>query len=179
MRLSSVSGLVLLGLGSLPLLSVAAPPPLQVKQTDETVQIETEALSATIRKKGYVSGVAAGTLIDKKTGAHDLGFGLHIMDFLLAPGWKDGDEYSREPKYHGKLAKHLIEGPQICTKARELPVEVIQGQDFVAVRLRHRFTQAMSGLQAGSTWEQTLVFQPGKRYFLSAERITSVNTVDE
>src|SRR5262249_55950973 len=35
------------------------------------------------------------------------------------------------------------------------------------------------GLKAGSTWEQTLVFQPGVRYVLSAERITSVNDVDD
>ena len=76
-------------------------------------------LQARIRKKGYVSGVAAGTLLDKKTGAHDLGFGLHIMDFLMAPGWAD-DGYPRDPKLHGNLPKHYVEGPQICTQAKEL-----------------------------------------------------------
>jgi hypothetical protein len=35
------------------------------------------------------------------------------------------------------------------------------------------------GFKAGSTWEQTLVFQAGVRYFLSCERITSVNDVDD
>src|SRR4051812_19098527 len=56
-------------------------PAIRVTQTDEYVQIDTDALQARINKKGYVSGVAAGTLLDKKTGARDLGFGLHIMDF--------------------------------------------------------------------------------------------------
>ncbi len=36
-----------------------------------------------------VSGIAQGSLLDKKTGARDVGFGLHIMDFLLGPGWRD------------------------------------------------------------------------------------------
>jgi hypothetical protein len=154
------------------------PPALQVRQTDDFVEVTTDALQARINKKGYVSGMAAGSFLDKKTGAHDVGFGLHIMDFLMAPGWKD-DGYPRDPKVHGNLPKHHIEGPQICTKARELKPEVIEGKDFVAVRLRFRFTEAAPGLKAGSTWEQTLVFQPGVRYVLSAERITSVNDVDD
>jgi hypothetical protein len=152
--------------------------PIKVQQTDAYVQIDTDALQARINKKGYVSGIAAGSLLDKKTGAHDLGFGLHIMDFLMAPGWRD-DGYPRDPKVHGNLPKHYIEGPQICTQAKQLPPEIIEGKDFVAVRLRHRFTQAAPGLKAGSLWQQTLVFQPGLRYVLSAEQITSVNDVDD
>jgi hypothetical protein len=150
---------------------------IRVKQTDDFVEIETDALQARIRKKGYVSGVAAGTLLDKKSGARDPGFGIHIMDFLLAPGWKD-DGYVRDAKLHGNLPKHYVEGPQICTQAKELKPEVIEGKGFVAVRLRFKFTKPAKGLKAGSVWEQTLVFQPGLRYILSAERITSVNTVD-
>src|SRR5262245_62085665 len=80
-------------------------PAIKVRHTDEYVQIDTDALQARIRKKGYVSGIEAGSLLDKKTGARDVGFGLHIMDFLLAPGWKD-DGYSREKKWHGNLPKH-------------------------------------------------------------------------
>ena len=156
----------------------ADPPAVRVQETDEYVQIDTDALQARVRKKGYVSGVAAGSLLDKKTGARDVGFGLHIMDFLLAPGWRD-DGYSRDPKVHGNLPKHYVEGPQICTQAKELKPEIIRGEGFVAVRLRFRFTQAARGLKAGSLWEQTLLFQPGLRYFLSAERITSVNDVDD
>ena len=56
-----------------------------------------------------------------------LGFGLHIMDFLMAPGWRD-DGYERDPKVHGNLPKHYVEGPQICTQAKELPVEIIRGE---------------------------------------------------
>jgi hypothetical protein len=161
-----------------PLTAVAdAKPALSVQQTDEFVQIDTDALQARIRKKGYVSGIERGSLLDKKTGARDVGFGLHIMDFLMAPGWKD-DGYHRDPKVHGNLPKHYIEGPQICTQAKELQPEVIQGKDFIAVRLKYRFTQPARGLKAGSLWEQTLVFQPGVRYVLSSERITSVNEVD-
>ncbi|MBI2806882.1 MAG: hypothetical protein HYX68_18030 [Planctomycetes bacterium] len=80
--------------------------PIKVQETENYVLIETDALQAKINKKGYVSGIAAGSLLDKKTGARDLGFGLHIMDFLLGPGWKD-DEYTRIKKYHGDLPKHF------------------------------------------------------------------------
>jgi hypothetical protein len=153
-------------------------PAVAVTDAGDALRIDTDALQARIRKKGYVSGVAAGSLLDRKTGARDAGFGLHIMDFLLAPGWKD-DGYARDAKVHGDLPKHLVEGPQICTKAKELQPEVVRGKDFVAVRQSFRFTEAAAGLKAGSLWEQTLVFQPGKRYFLSAERITSVNDVDD
>ncbi len=152
-------------------------PPIQVKETPDEIQIETDLLQAKIRKKGYVSGIAAGSLVDKKTGAKEAGFGLHIMDFLLGPGWKD-DGYTRDPKLHGNLPKHYIEGPQICTQAKKLASEIIRGQDFVAVRLKFRFTQAAQGYKAGSLWEQTLVFQPGLRYVLACETITSVNDVD-
>ncbi|MBY0228466.1 MAG: hypothetical protein K2W96_04210 [Gemmataceae bacterium] len=77
--------------------------PVKVSETDKELLIETDALEARIVKKGYVSGI--GRLRDKKTGAVDLGFGLHIMDFLLAPGWRD-DGYPRERKWHGDLPKH-------------------------------------------------------------------------
>src|SRR5262249_22791350 len=112
--------------------------PIRVEQTDAYVQVETDALKARINKKGYVSGTAAGSFLDKKTGARDVGFGLHIMDFLMAPGWRD-DDYTRDRKVHGHLPKHYVEGPQICTQARELKPEVTEGKDFVAIRLRYRF----------------------------------------
>src|SRR5947207_7383200 len=141
---------------------------IKVQELDDHIVIDTDALQARVRKKGYVSGVAAGSLLDKKTGARDQGFGLHIMDFLMAPGWRD-DDYARDPKVHGNLPKHYVEGPQICTQAKELKPEVIRGKDFVAVRLRYTFTKPAPGLKAGSTWEQTLVFRPGLRYILSGE----------
>ncbi len=151
---------------------------IQVERADTYLQIDTDVLQARVRTKGYVSGIAAGSFLDKKTGARDLGFGLHIMDFLMAPGWRD-DGYPRDPKLHGELPKHYVEGPQVCTQAKELKPEVVEGADFVAVRLRYTFNKPGEGYKAGSTWEQTLVFQPGVRYVLSCERITSANDVDD
>jgi hypothetical protein len=151
---------------------------IKVEETDEYIQIDTDALQARIRKKNYVSGIAGGSLLDKKTGARDLGHGLHIMDFLLAPGWRD-DGYQRDAKLHGDLPKHYVEGPQICTQAKELKPEIVKGKDFVAVSQRFTYTKPGDGYKAGSTWEQTLVFQPGVRYVLSCERIKSVNDVDD
>jgi hypothetical protein len=150
---------------------------IMVQETADEIVIDTDPLQAKIRKKGYVSGIAAGSFLDKQTGARDIGFGLHIMDFLLGPGWKD-DEYSREPKYHGNLPKHYVEGPQICTQAKKLEPEIIKGKDFVAVRMSFRFTQPAKGFKAGSLWQQTLVFQPKVRYVVCSESITSVNDVD-
>jgi hypothetical protein len=145
---------------------------------DDFIEVETDALVARIKTKGYISGTAAGGLLDKKTGAVDLGFGLHVMDFLLAPGWRD-DGYTREPKLHGNLPKHYVEGPQICTKAKELKPEITRGKGFAAISFRFTFTEPGKGYKAGSTWEQTLVFQPGVRYYLSAEKITSANAVKD
>ena len=159
------------------LLSIAAGP-IQVAEDNRQIRIETDALQAVIQKKGYVSGIAAGSFVDKKTGAKDLGFGLHVMDFLLAPGWRD-DGYERDPKIHGNLPKHYVEGPQICTHAKELHPQITRGPDSVAVRMQFTYTQAAPGLKPGSLWEQTIVFQPGVRYVLSAERITSANDVDD
>src|SRR5947209_10728196 len=151
---------------------------ITVQESADFIQIDTDAIQAKIRKKGYVSGIAAGSFLDKKTGARDLGFGLHIMDFLLAPGWRD-DGYTRDANVHGNLPKHYVEGPQLCTQAKELKPEVIRGDGFVAVRLRYTYTKPGQGYKAGSTWEQTIVFQPGVRYVLSAERITCANDVDD
>lgn len=172
-----------LALGAPAAIQAAEPPAspdrsIAVVETADSIQIDTDALQAVVRKKGYVSGIAAGSFLDKKTGARDLGFGLHIMDFLLAPGWRD-DGYERDPKLHGNLPKHYVEGPQICTQAKELKPEITRGKDFVAIRMRYTYNKPGEGFKAGSTWEQTLVFQPGVRYVLSCERITSANDVDD
>src|SRR5262249_15700443 len=107
-------------------------PPIVVREPAAFVEVETHCLHVPIRPKGYVRGVAAGGLLDRKTGARDLGFGLHIMDFLLAPGWRD-DGYPRDAKLHGNLPKHYVEGPQICTQAKELKPEILRAKGFVAV----------------------------------------------
>lgn len=156
---------------------VVRPDAISVVDSADEVRIETDVLTASIRKRGYVSGIAAGSFVDKKSGAKDVGFGLHVMDFLMAPGWRD-DGYERAPKLHGDLPKHYVEGPQICTQAGSLPVEVVSGKGFVALRATYPFREPGEGYQAGSTWEQTLLFRPGVRYVLSAERVVSANDVD-
>src|SRR6266581_2667476 len=83
----------------------AQEPAIKVQEFADHIQIDTDALQAKIRKTNYVSGIAAGSFLDKKTGSRDAGFGLHIMDFLLGPGWRD-DGYSREVRFHGNLPKH-------------------------------------------------------------------------
>lgn len=159
-----------------PLACCAAADDVIVRQAEDHLLIETDALEARINTKGYVSGTARQGLLDKQSGARDQGFGLHVMDFLLAPGRRD-DGYM-DSKHHGRIEKHYVEGPQVCTQARTLRPDIVRGAGFAAVRFRFTFNQPGQGYQAGSTWQQTLVFLPGKRYFLSAERITSANTVD-
>jgi hypothetical protein len=176
LRRSTLPGITLALLAAA-LAPAAEPEAIRVEQGDGFILIDTDQLQARVNSRGYVSGIAGGSLLDKRTGARDLGPGLHVMDFLLAPGWRD-DGYSREPKYHGLLAKHYVEGPQICTQAKELTPEVVRGDGFVAVRLRYTFHKPGAGYKAGSTWEQTMVFQPGVRYILSSERIVCVNDVD-
>ncbi len=139
------------------------------------LEIETPHLCATVRTEGYVSGIKSRSFVDKRTGATDLGSGLHIMDFLLVPGWGDAEQ-SRI--YDGNLPKRVVEGPQICTRARRLDYEIIRGEAFLAVRQWFTFTSVVEGLQAGSRWEQTLLFLPDTRYVFSCERITCVNNAD-
>lgn len=176
MRFSSFPALVFAFL-TVPFFARAESHAIQVTETDDFVQVETDRIRARVRKTGYVSGIERGTFLDKKTGATDIGFGTHIMDFLMAPGWRD-DEYGRDAKVHGDLPKHYVEGPQICTQARKLPVKIIKGKDFVALQMQYQFHKPGKGYKAGSTWTQTLVFQPGVRYVLSSESITSVNDID-
>jgi hypothetical protein len=143
--------------------------------------IETDLLAATIHTEGYVSGVGAGTLLDKTTGARDLGFGLDIADFLLEPLADEPgapEPYHTGDAYHGGLVKRYVELPQICTQARRLPYELLAGDGFAGARLWYRYQQATYGRRPGSLWEQTLIFRDGLRHFFSTDRLTSANTVD-
>ncbi|MGI5819586.1 MAG: hypothetical protein ACOX9R_15995 [Armatimonadota bacterium] len=147
------------------------------------ISIETDMLSAQVHTEGYVSGVFRGTFVDRATGARDLGFGLQIADFLLEPEWDEPDarvehQYHANDPIHGGLPHRYVEGPQICTQAGRLDYETIEGDGFVAVRQWHDFRWATYDRQPGSRWEQTLVFVDGMRQFISADRITSANTVD-
>jgi hypothetical protein len=150
----------------------------------DRIQIETDALQAAVNKQGYVSGVAGGSLVDKQTGARDLGFGLDIVDWIMEPGsdlaYRDQLDselvYQFDNLYHGQRPKRSIEGPQLCTRARSLSPELIRGDDFVAVRMSFRYRTAAPGKNTGSRWTQTIVFPAGKRYFLSCDRIDAVNS---
>jgi hypothetical protein len=156
----------------------------QVTENDDEITIETDALHAKIRKRGYVSGVAGGSLVDKKTGAHDLGYGLDIVDWLMEPGsdqayrdqLPDDLRYEYDNLEHGKRPKRMIEGPQICTQAKEIDATIIRATDFVAVKMQTTYTIAPPGKKTGSKWSQTIVFPRGKRYFLSSDRIDAVNS---
>jgi len=149
------------------------------------IAIDTDLLSAEVHTEGYVSGVKAGTLLDKTTGARDNSFGLDIADFLLEPTWDDDPGADSEHPYHGHdavhgdLPKRYVEGPQICTQAGSLDHQIIRGDEWVAVRQWFTWQWATYGREPGSRWEQTLVFIDGLRYFLCADRITSANAVDE
>lgn len=155
----------------------------QITEDEDRIHLETPHLSASIKKRGYVSGIEGGSFVDKQTGAHDLGFGLDIVDWIMEPGsdeaYRDqltGDlKYEINNSYHGKIAKRSIEGPQICTQAKKLAPKVISGKDFTAIQQSHRYTIAAPGRKPGSLWEQTIVFPAGKRYFISSDQITTVN----
>jgi hypothetical protein len=155
----------------------------QVTDDGESLHFETSALKATVRRKGYVTGVAAQTLVDRKTGFRDAGHGLDIVDWIMEPGSDEAyrDKLNREMvyqfdnSYHGKTPKRSIEGPQICTQAKELSPQVVKGKDFVAVKQSFQYKTAAPGKKTGSTWSQTIVFPAGKRYFVSSDRIDAVN----
>jgi hypothetical protein len=154
-----------------------------VSEDGDSIRITGSAIEAAIRKRGYVSGIAGGSFLDKKTGFRDAGFGLDIVDWLMEPGTDETyrDSLAKEliyefnNPYHGSRPKRSIEGPQICTRAKELSPALIRGKEFVAVKTSFRYSLAAPGRKAGSEWTQTIVFPAGKRYFLSSDRITTVN----
>jgi hypothetical protein len=158
----------------------------RVTETDDEIKIETSKLEAVIQKKGYVTGVKAASFLDKQTGFRDAGFGLDIVDWIMEPGSDEAyrDKLDKElvyqfgNSYHGKTPKRSIEGPQICTQAKELTPRVIRGKDFVAVTMDFRYRTAAPGKKTGSLWQQTLVFPAGKRYFVSSDKVTAVNSSD-
>ena len=155
-----------------------------IHQNNDQISIATPHIEASVRKKGYVSGVAAGSLVDKKTGFRDAGFGLDIVDWIMEPGSDEAyrDKLDGELIYrfntpnHGKRPKRSIEGPQICTQAKEVSPRVIRGNGFVAVRTSYKYKTAAPGKRTGSEWTQTIVFPKDTRYFISSDRIDTVNS---
>jgi hypothetical protein len=167
-------------------LAGAGDPPFEIRSDSERIQIRSPRLEAAIAKKGYVSGVAARSFLDRKTGFRDPGYGLDIVDWIMEPGsdlaYRDrlaGDlVYRFDNPYHGRRPKRSLEGPQICTQAGALTPRVIEGPGFVAIQQEYTYHLAAPGKQTGSRWEQTIVFPEGQRYFLSCDRVTTVNASD-
>lgn len=168
---------------SSPLIKAALPNPFEISETEDQIKIVSSTVEAVVRKKGYVTGVFGGTFLDKKTGFRDAGYGLDIVDWIMEPGSDEayraqlpGDlAYQFNNLYHGTTPKRSIEGPQICTKAKELAPRVIRGSDFAAVTMSYRYHIAAPGKKTGSEWNQIMVFPAGRRYFISSDKITAVN----
>ncbi|REJ89669.1 MAG: hypothetical protein DWQ34_19305 [Planctomycetota bacterium] len=163
--------------------SHAAAQDVTIQDTDEALRIETPELEAAISKSGYVTGVMRQSFLDKQTGFRDAGFGLDIVDWIMEPGSDEAYRDQLEPElvyefgtpYHGDTPKRSIEGPQICTQAKEMSPALIRGDGFIAVRQQFRYRTAAPGKQTGSLWTQWIVFPEGKRYFISMDRIDAVN----
>ncbi len=133
---------------------------VRVEEGDQKITIVTPQLEAAINKKGYVTGVAGGSFVDKQSDFHDAGFGLDIVDWIMEGG-SDEAYRGQLPKemiyqfgnaYHGKTPKRSIEGPQICTQAKELSPHVIRGKDFVAIKTAWNYRTAAPGKKTGSKW---------------------------
>ena len=154
-----------------------------VRRDGSILCVETDRTSAAVQTEGYVSGVKGGSFVDKSTGACDQGFGLCIVDFLLEPGHDDDStppalRYHGGNLVHGHIPKRYVELPQICTQAKQLTTEIVEGDGFIAVRQEFTWTVARPPFKPGSRWEQWLVFPDGARWFLAYDKVTSVNTVE-
>ena len=163
-----------------------ANPSITVRRLPDRIEIDAAKYSAKIRLEGYVSGVEAGSFLDKKTGARDLGFGLDIVDFLLEPATPGAPipegqyTFGRDDKVHGNIPKRYVEGPQICTQAKKLDATVHPGDGFVAVKLSYRWHQGYPPRnRAGSLWEQTIIFPEAERFFLASDRVATVSESPE
>ncbi len=146
------------------------------------IEVDAPKYQASINTEGYVSGVAAGSFLDKKTGSRDLGFGLDIADFLLEPADPSAPippgqyEFGPDDKVHGNIPKRYVEGPQICTQARKLEPKIHERPDFVAITQYYTWNLAYAPREkAGSTWEQTLIFPADERFFLASDRVRVAN----
>ncbi|GAB4129514.1 MAG: hypothetical protein Kow0040_05680 [Thermogutta sp.] len=156
---------------------------IQVTEDDQAIQVVTPHLELTIKKEGYVSGIAGGSFVDRATGFRDLGFGLDIADFLLEPGSDEAyrDQLPAELRYdfnnlyHGKRAKRLVEGPQICTQAKRLSPKVVRGENFVAIGQTFTYHLAAPERQTGSQWTQWIVVPVDRRYVFTMDRVDCVN----
>ena len=159
---------------------------IEMSEDEKQIKISTPQLNAAVNKKGYVTGIASGSFLDKKTGFHDPGYGLDIVDWIMEAGSDEAYREQLEPELvykfnntvHGKTAKRSIEGPQICTRAGTVDIKTIKGGDFVVINQQFQYRTAAPGKKTGSKWEQNIVLQNGKRFFISSDRMAVVNSSD-
>jgi hypothetical protein len=179
-----------------------------VTQDDRAIKIETPELEAVIPKKNpkqWMTGIEKGSFLDKTTGFREVGDGLMVVDWLMEAGsdeawtdqviapdghgvgrytWHTNETNPARQAYalmaHGSShRKRMVEGPQLCHRMKPVQPEVIRGKDFVAVKTTYRYEYAAPGRKAGSLWTQLIVFPQGERYFVSMDRIDSVNDSSE
>jgi len=180
----------------------------KVIEDDRSIKIETEQLEAVIPKnnpKHWMTGIEKESFVDKKTGFHEIGDGLMVVDWLMEPGsdaewadeviapdgngvgrytWYENGKTPEERDYalnaHGSShRKRMVEGPQLCHRMKPVQPEVIRGKDFIGVKTTYKFEYAAPGRKPGSTWTQLIVFPKGERYFVLMDKIDSVNDSDE
>src|SRR5687767_12417146 len=72
----------------------------KIEDTADEIRFATPELEAVVKKRGYVSGIAGGSFVDKKTGFRDAGFGLDIVDWIMEPG--------SDKEYRDQLDKELV-----------------------------------------------------------------------
>src|SRR4029078_10139417 len=75
----------------------------QVKSDDKTITIDTPQLQAVVKKTHYVTGSAAGSFLDKRSGFRDVGYGLDIVDWIMEPG---SDVKQRDHRPHQLVHAH-------------------------------------------------------------------------
>lgn len=181
---------------------------VQVKNDDRAITIETEQLAATIPKKNpkhWMTGIEKASFLDKKTGFREAGDGLMVIDWLMEAGsdaeyqadvfapdgngvgrytWYENETDPARREYalmaHGSShRKRMVEGPQLCHRMGEVDPEVIQNEQFVAVKTTYQFKYAAPGRKPGSRWTQWIVFPRGVRYFVLMDQIECVNESPE
>ena len=127
-----------------------------VQRDGSILRVETDGYYAAVQTEGYVSGVMGGSFVDKSTGALDQGFGLCIVDFLLEPGHDDDStppvlRYQGNNLVHGQIPKRYVELPQICTQAKQLSAEIVEGDGFIASAARIHVDRCPPAVQTGIT----------------------------
>jgi hypothetical protein len=180
----------------------------KVTEDDRAIKIETDLLEAVIPKKNpkqWMTGIEKHSFLDKKTGFHEAGDGLMVIDWLMEAGsdaewsdkviapdghgvgryrWYENDTDPAQREYaimaHGTThRKRVVEGPQLCHRMKPVQPQVTRGKDFVAVKTTYKYEYAAPGRKPGSQWTQLIVFPKGQRYFVLMDRIDTVNDSEE